>query len=58
MTIGGYLVVEDTYDGGEPFGPGKAVQTFLEEDSRFEVDPAREKFLITFNHNGFLKRVR
>jgi cephalosporin hydroxylase len=61
VSIGGYLVVEDTHVGGDwgkPFGPGKAVQTFLEEDSRFEVDPAREKFLITFNHNGYLKRVR
>lgn len=56
VTIGGYLVVEDT--NSHRAGPMQAVQTFLEEDQRFEVDSAREKFLITFNPNGYLRRVR
>lgn len=62
VTPGSYLVVEDTNVNGHPvyeaFGPGpmEAVQDFLKERDDFEVDRSREKFLLTFNPGGWLRR--
>lgn len=59
-----YLVVEDTHFNGHPilpkFGPGpmEALKTFLAESSDFRPDRSREKFLMTFNPSGYLKRMR
>lgn len=59
---GGYLIVEDTNVNGHPvrpdFGPGpmEAVDAFLQENGDFAVDPGKEKFYMTFNPRGFLKR--
>ncbi len=64
IPVGGYLVVEDTNLNGHPvapdFGPGpmEAVTAFLAERDAFVVDEEREKFYLTFNPGGFLKRVR
>jgi cephalosporin hydroxylase len=64
VPVGGYLVVEDTNVNGHPvlpdFGPGpyEAVEEFLAAHPEFAADPSREKFLMTFNPRGFLKRVR
>jgi cephalosporin hydroxylase len=64
VTLGSYLIVEDTCINGHPvapqFGPGpmEAVQIFLRETDNFVVDKRREKFLLTFNPNGYLKRVK
>jgi len=61
---GGYMIVEDTNINGHPvapdFGPGpmEAVEAFLRENRDFAVDETREKFLMTFNPRGHLKRVR
>ena len=63
VTVGGYLVVEDTNVNGHPvspdFGPGpwEAVDDFLERTVDFVVDTSREKFFMTFNPRGFLRRV-
>ena len=63
ITVGSYLVVEDTFLGGHPshenFGPGpmKAVKQFLNSNSNFIIDKSLEKFLFTLNRNGFLKRI-
>ncbi len=63
MSPGSYLVVEDTNVNGHPVmpehgpGPYEAVQEFLKEDSRFQVDRSREKFLLTYFPGGFLRRV-
>jgi cephalosporin hydroxylase len=63
VTPGSYLVVEDTNINGHPvfdsFGPGptEAVTKFLDESSAFVVDRSREKFLLTFNPSGWLRRV-
>ena len=63
ITVGSYLVVEDTFLGGHPshenFGPGpmKAVKQFLNSNSNFVIDKSLEKFLFTLNRNGFLKRI-
>lgn len=61
---GGYLVVEDSNVNGHPVwpdygdGPHEAVREFLAEHPEFETDPSREKFLMTFNPGGFLRRTR
>jgi cephalosporin hydroxylase len=63
VTAGSYLIVEDTNIAGHPVlrglsrGPYEAVQDFLARDSRFELDRSREKFMMTFNPGGYLKRV-
>ena len=63
VSIGNYLIVEDTHVGGNPVeweygeGPMGAVKRFLEKDKRFEVDKSREKLVMTFNPCGFLKRI-
>jgi cephalosporin hydroxylase len=38
-------------------GPYEAVQEFLREDPTFQIDKTREKFLLTYFPDGFLKRV-
>jgi cephalosporin hydroxylase len=64
VSPGCYLIVEDTHFNGHPilpkFGPGpmEAVQEFLKERTDFIPDRSREKFLMTFNPSGYLKRVR
>jgi cephalosporin hydroxylase len=63
VTPGSYLVVEDTNVHGRPvfrsFGPGpfEAVAEYLSQDARFVVDESREKFYMTFNPGGYLKRL-
>ena len=63
VTIGDYLVVEDTNINGHPVfishgaGPFEAVQHFLSSTSSFESDRTCERFLMTFNPGGWLKRV-
>jgi cephalosporin hydroxylase len=63
IKVGGYLIVEDTNINGHPtfpaFGPGpfEAVQAFIKKNQEFSVDISREKFLMTFNPSGYLKRM-
>ena len=62
VTPGCYLVVEDTNVNGHPvspgFGPGpmEAVGDYLRTTDDFEVDRGREKFMLTFNPSGYLRR--
>ena len=64
VTVGNYLSVEDTCINGHPvapqFGPGpmEAVNVFCQEDDRFVIDERDRKFLMTFNPNGYLRRVK
>jgi cephalosporin hydroxylase len=64
VTKGSYLIVEDTNINGRPvfpgFGPGpaEAVDDFLSANTAFERDPSRERFLVTFNPGGYLRRVQ
>jgi len=39
-------------------GPAVAAQQFVAETDEFVIDRSREKFLLTYAPNGFLKRVR
>lgn len=64
VTPGSYLIVEDTNVNGHPalvdWGPGpwEAVETFLAVHPEFVRDAAREKFLLTYNPGGYLRRTR
>lgn len=61
-TPGGSLIVEDTNIHGHPVlpehvpGPWEAVEEFLAANPTFERDTAREKFRLTFNPGGYLRR--
>jgi cephalosporin hydroxylase len=64
VTVGSYLIVQDTNVNGHPvyptFGPGpmEAVAEFLAANRNFLPDPGRERFLFTMNPKGYLKRIR
>lgn len=59
---GGYLIVEDTNVNGRPVlpehgpGPWEAVEEFLSANPEWERDRSREKFLLTYNPGGYLRR--
>jgi len=63
VTPGSYLVVEDTNLNGHPvvpgFGPGptEALSDFLRERGDFTPDTEQEKFFLSFNAGGYLRRV-
>jgi len=63
VTRGSYLIVEDGNINGHPvlpgFGPGptEALTQFLAARSDFAVDASREKFYLTFNPRGYLKKL-
>ena len=62
VTPESYLIVEDTNVNGHPVlseygpGPAEAVAAFLSETDDFEADGSREKFWMTFNPGGYLRR--
>lgn len=64
VTQESYLIVEDTNINGHPalpdFGPGpmEAVEDFLKENKNFVVDESREKFFLTFNPRGYLRKIK
>ena len=64
VTAGSYLVVEDTNVNGHPSfpthgpGPYEAVEKFLAQGPSFAVDLECQRFLLTSNPRGWLKRVK
>jgi cephalosporin hydroxylase len=62
VTPGSYLIVEDTNVNDHPAlpehgpGPMEALEEFLAETDEFEIDAPREKFFLTFNPRGFLRK--
>ena len=62
VQMGDYLIVEDTNINGHPafpdFGPGpmEAVDKFLSGNDGFVVDQRCERFLMTLNPRGYLRR--
>ncbi len=67
VTEGSYLIVEDTNVNGHPVypehgpGPMEAVQDFFEPASpfysQFVIDHECEKYGLTFNPSGYLRRI-
>jgi len=63
VNVGSYMIVEDTNINGHPTcssfgeGPFEAVKDFLKSNPNFAVDESREKFLMTFNPAGYVKRI-
>jgi cephalosporin hydroxylase len=67
VSIGSYLIVEDgIVDLFKPEemtwvqakGPLAAVEEFTKEASNFVIDLERERYLITYNPRGYLRRIR
>ena len=62
VPVGCYLIVEDSNIGQIRKdllpGPLEAIESFVAGTDEFEIDRAREKFLITQNPSGYLRRVR
>jgi cephalosporin hydroxylase len=60
--LGDYMIVEDTNVNGHPawpdFGPGpmEAVNRFLSARRDFEIDERCERFMMTLNPRGYLRR--
>jgi cephalosporin hydroxylase len=58
-----YLIVEDSWFGGRPVredaipGPSEALDAWLAEAPPFELDRWRERYLLTQNPRGYLRRV-
>jgi cephalosporin hydroxylase len=63
VPVGSYLIFEDTILNGHPvwtgFGPGphEAIGRIISEGD-FEPDTSLERYGVTFNPGGFLKRIR
>lgn len=64
VSVGSYLIVEDTDIHGHPVrpdhpaGPMEAVDRFLAERDDFEVEPDSDRFLLSFHPRGYLRRLR
>ncbi len=64
VTKDNYIIVEDTIMNGHPVkssfgeGPMEAVTEFLSNNANFVIDKNREKLYLTFNPNGYLKRIQ
>jgi cephalosporin hydroxylase len=62
VKVGSYVVVTDTIVNGRPvwtsFGPGPAegIKQVLNRHGKFVADPEMEKYGLTFNPGGFLRR--
>jgi cephalosporin hydroxylase len=60
---GSYVIVENTMYNGHPVWPGhgpgpwEAVRRVLARNPDFAIDPTMERYGLTFNPKGFLKRI-
>lgn len=64
VSPGSYLIVEDSNLNGHPAmveaeggGPTEALRQFLGTHPEFEPDLRRERFGVTFNPGGWLRRI-
>ena len=63
VTLNSYIVVEDSNQNGHPVspftgpGPMEAIDEFMRDNTRFLVDRTREKYYLTFNPSGYIKRI-
>lgn len=61
VTEGSYFIIEDSIirhglDAGPTIGPYEAVFDFLEENDDFYIDRDKEKYIVTWNPSGFLRK--
>jgi cephalosporin hydroxylase len=60
---GSYVIMENTMYNGHPVfpghgpGPWEAVRRILANNSDFAIDPTMERYGLTFNPEGYLKRI-
>lgn len=65
VTKGCYLVVEDSNLNGHPVfsgfghgpGPMEAMKIFLPKHAEFVIDESKEKYMLTFNPKGYLRKI-
>ncbi|MBN1383299.1 MAG: cephalosporin hydroxylase [Elusimicrobia bacterium] len=64
VTKGNYMIVEDSNVGGHPvapefgLGPMEAIDEFMKENKDFSIDRSKEKFYLSFNPRGYLKKIK
>jgi cephalosporin hydroxylase len=64
VSKGSYMIIEDSNINGHPImpnwgeGPFEAIQEFLTHNDSFEIEKEREKYYMTFNPSGYLKKIR
>jgi cephalosporin hydroxylase len=64
VPLGSYVVIEDTIVNGHPVwptfgaGPAEAIKTVINTRGDLAPDPTLQRYGVTFNPNGFLKRLR
>ncbi len=64
VTGGSYMIVEDTNINGHPVlnnfgsGPYEAVEEYLRSHREFSIDYDKEKFMVSFNTHGYLKKAQ
>jgi cephalosporin hydroxylase len=62
VTEGSYMIVEDSNVNGHPArpdhgpGPMEAIDAFMQENDQFEIDLSKEKFFMTQNPRGYLRK--
>ena len=63
VSKGSYFIVEDSIchhglNVGPNPGPYEAIESFLKENKNFISDREKERFLVTWNPKGYLKKIR
>lgn len=64
VSKGNYLIVEDTNVNGHPIqkeygeGPMEALKKFMKTNDNFVIDKSKEKFYLTFNPHGYLRKIK
>lgn len=61
VSVGSYLIVEDgicdVIDLGVSPGPKKAVERWMDNNNSYMIDRSRERYILTYNPKGYLKRL-
>jgi len=62
VTVGSYLIIEDgicdVIDLGVNPGPMKAVEEWIKTNDDFQIDRSRERYIMTYNPKGYLKKLK
>ena len=61
VSIHSYLIIEDgicdVLHIGDIPGPMKAVEDWIEKNPNYQIDREQEKYIMTYNPKGYLKRI-